>query len=240
MADTTALIPIEQIVTTFLFSYKRTTEDYSLYVQHACRALEDFNLYDGNIVQTTKVTLNTTLKCIDMPTDMQQFIELVTPIEGQWWSFTEKSRIVNTTTFTGLVEGRDETQGEGVEIRQQRVTTYGAKGAWNKFNYTIDWKARRIYVDDTYTANDYFVLMYVSSGINATGETTVPAFLVPLIEAYLFERETYWIPELVRERDIRERAYGKKKMEIRNLINSMTVDSWRDIFLGSATQTIQR
>jgi hypothetical protein len=240
MADTLALIPIEQVVTTFLFSYKRQTEDYSLYVQHACRAVEEFNLYDGNIVQATKVTINTALQCIEMPGDMQQFIELVTPIEGQWWSFTEKSRIVNTTTFTGAVEGRDVTQGEGVEIVKPRVTSYGAKGAWNKFNYTIDWKARRIYVDDVYNANDYIVLMYVSSGINASGETTVPAFLVPMIEAYLFERETFWMPELVRERENRFNNYWREKMKIKNLINSMTVDAWKDIFLGSATQTIQR
>jgi hypothetical protein len=240
MADTTALISLEQIVSTFLFGYKKQTEDYSLYVQHAARAVEDFNLYDGNIPTTLKVTIDTTLKCIDMPDDMQQFVELVTPIEGQWWSFTEKSRIVNTTTFTGAVEGRDVAQGEGVEIVKPRVTTYGAKGGWNKFNYTIDWKARRIYFDDTYNANDYVVLIYISSGINASGETTVPAFMVPLIEAYLFHKETYWIPELARERQIRFDDYWKEKMKIRGLINSMTVDQWRDIFLSNVTQTIQR
>jgi hypothetical protein len=61
-----------------------------------------------------------------------------------------------------------------------------------------------------------------------------------MIEAYLFERETFWMPELVRERENRFNNYWREKMKIKNLINSMTVDAWKDIFLGSATQTIQR
>jgi hypothetical protein len=240
MADSLALVSIEQVVTTFLFSYKKPTEDYSLYLQHACRAVQDFSLYDGNIATTAKVTLNTTLKCIDMPTDMLTFIDLVTPLNGSWWSFTEKPRMVNTTTFTGAVEGRDENQGEGVTVDQSKTTGYGAKGGWNKFRFTFDWAARRIYVDGTYETTDYIVLIYVSSGIKTTDETKVPSFLTPMIDAFLLERETYWIPELTRERGIREDAYWKEKMKVRNLINSMSYDQWRDIFLASTTPTIQR
>jgi hypothetical protein len=240
MADTNALIPIEQAVTAFLFGYKKSTEDYSLYVQHACRAVENFNLYDGNIVVTAKVTINPTLKCIDMPDDMQTFVDLVTPIAGEWWSFTEKGRMVNTTTFSGGTETRDDAQGEGHKMNQSRVTSYGAKGGWNKFRYTIDWAARRIYVDDTYEATYYVVLLYVSSGINASGETVIPAFVVPMIEAYLLERETYWIPELAREREMRERKFWSEKQKVRGLINAMSVEQWRDIFYSSFTQTAQR
>ena len=241
MADyTNALISIEQIVTTFLFAYKHGTEDYSLYIQHAARCIEDFNLYDGNYLVTAKVTVDTTLKCIEMPDDMLTFVDLVTPIKGAWWSFSEKNQIVNTTTFSGLVESRDSTQQEGVAIDQPRVTGYGAKGAWNKFRYTIDWAARRIYVDEDYDTDEYIVLMYVSSGIKATEDTTVPAFLVPLIENYLLEKETFWMPELVRERPMRHEAYWHEKMRVRDLVNSMSYSQWRDLILGNVTQTPQR
>jgi hypothetical protein len=175
-----------------------------------------------------------------MPDDMQQFVDLVTPIHGGWWSFTEKNQIVTTTTFTGLTEGRDSTQGEGVTIDQPRVTSYGAKGGWNKFRYTIDWAARRIYVDQTYDATDYIVLIYVSSGIKADDTTLVPEFLTPLVDAYLLLKETYWIPGLERERPMRDSDYWREKMRIRNLINSMTFDQWRDIILSTSTQAPQR
>jgi hypothetical protein len=238
--QTNALVSLEEIVSTFLFAYKKNTEDYSLYTQHCARCIQDFNLYDGNIAQSVKVQINTTLKCIDMPDDMLTFIDLLTPQNGAWWSFSQKDQIVNTTTTTLGVEGRDSAQGEGVKINQNRVIGYGAKGGVNKFNMTLDWSARRIYVDDVYSTTDYFVLLYVSSGINTTTETKIPAFVVPMIEAYLLEKETYWTPALVRERPMRFDVYWKEKMKVRNLINSMSYDGWRDVFLNNVTQTIQR
>jgi hypothetical protein len=240
MAYTSALIDIEEVVSRFLFKYKHGLEDAPLYVEHACDCVQHFSLYDGNQLATEKVTVNPTLFCIDMPSDMLSFIDLVTPVHGGWWSFSEKKQIVNTTTFTGLVEGRDSAQGEAVTIDQPRVTSYGAKGAWNKFRYTLDWVARRIYVDQTYDAADYIVLMYVSSGIQATGQTTVPAFVIPLIDKYLLLKETFWMPELARERQLREVDYGRERMEVRSLLNSMTYDQWRDCILISSTQTSQR
>jgi hypothetical protein len=238
--DTAALISIEKVVTDFLFGYKKSADDYPLYVRHACACFMDFNLYDGEILTTAKCTLNTTLKCIEMPDDLIKFIDLVTPIKGGWWSFTQKDTIVNTTTMVGGVETRDETQGEGAKQEVGRVLGYGAKGGYNKFSCTVDMAARRIYVDNVFDVDDYMVLMYVSSGIRATGETTVPAFIVPMIDAYLLEKETYWIPELVRERAMRHEQYWQEKMKVRNLINAMSKDQWLDIFYSGTTQVPQR
>jgi hypothetical protein len=240
MADTNALIPIEQIVTDFLFAYRHGTDDYPLYLRHACMAVQDFNLYDGEILNTVKVTIDPVLKCIDMPDDLIKFIDLVTPIKGGWWSFTQKDNIVNTTTTVGGVETRDSAQGEGVKIDVDRVVSYGAKGGYNKFRCTVDMAARRIYVDNTYDVSDYIVLLYVSSGINTTGETKVPSFIVPMIDMYLLEKETYWIPELARERQMRHQEYWQEKMKVRNLINAMSKDSWLDLFYSGFTQVPTR
>jgi hypothetical protein len=238
--DSTTLISIEKIVSQFLFNYGKSTEDYTQYLGLACNAVQDFNLYDGNYPTTAKVTLNTTLKCIDMPEDMQTFIDLVTPLNGQWWSFTEKALMVNTTTFTGFTEGRDENQGEGVTVDQPKVTGYGAKGGWNKFRFTLDWVARRIYVDGTYEPTDYFVLIYASSGIKTSAETKIPSFLIPVIDAYLLWRETYWIDSKMRFVEIRKADYWQEKMKVRNLINAMSYSQWRDLILSTTTPTIQR
>jgi hypothetical protein len=82
--------------------------------------------------------------------------------------------------------------------------------------------------------------MYVSSGINANGETKIPVFIVPMIDAYLLEKETYWIPELARERQMRFDQYWKEKMKVRSLINAMTKNQWLDLFYSSFTQVPQR
>jgi hypothetical protein len=233
-----ALISVDSIVSRYLLLYKKPTEDAVIYTEHSCMAIQEFNLYDGNLVTYAKFTLDATKKWLDMPDDMLDFVDLVTPFHGSMWSFTRKDRIVMTTTTTGGVEGRDDAQGEGVEIDQPKVTGYGAKGGWNKFRYNVDWRTRRIYIDDDIT--EYIVLYYVSSGIKATGTTEVPAFLLPMIHTYLLHKETYWIQGLERERGARETDYWKEKMKVRNLINAMSLSEWQDVFYSSFTQSPQR
>jgi hypothetical protein len=95
-------------------------------------------------------------------------------------------------------------------------------------------------MDNTYTANDYIVLLYVSSGINANGETKVPSFLIPVFDAYLLWKETIIDLNLAKLHDQRFNQYWKEKMKVRNLINAMSKDQWLDIFYSGFTQTPQR
>jgi len=234
---TNALVPIETIVNDFLLGYKKTTEDYYTYLLHACHCVRDFRLYDSSQFVTAKVAV-TANKIIEMPNDMLTFVDLCIPIDGEWWSMTEKQYIVNTTTFTGLVEGRDSTVGEGVDITTPRTTGYAARGGINDYNYMLDWEARRIFIDGTVSAT--VVLMYTSSGIEVSGTTQVPDMITPLIHSYLLWKESFWIPELIRERDVRKREYTETRLSLRNLINGMTYNQWRDLWLSTAMQAPNR
>ena len=234
---TPALLNIEQVVSRFLFKYKRSTDDAFIYTEHACNCYRDFRLYDSDQVETAKVSVNAN-KWIDMPSDMLTFVDLCIPINGAWWSFTEQRQIVNTTTFTGLVEGRDSDEGEGVDLDVPRTTGYAAAGGINDYNYTLDWEARRIYVDGI--SSDTVVLMYTSSGIEVTGTTQVPDMLTPLFDAYMLWKSSYWLPELIRERGALEQDFTKVRLSTRNLINSMSYSAWRDVILGSTLQAPKR
>jgi hypothetical protein len=173
-----------------------------------------------------------------MPDDMQGFVDLMTPFRGSWWPASQKDQIVNTTTTVGGVETRDSNQGEGVTIDQPRVTGYGSKGAWNKIRYKLDWETRRIYIDEAVT--DYLVLFYVSSGIKVGATTEVPTFLIPMINAYLLWKESFWVPGLAPERESRKADYWREKLNVRNFINSMSLSQWQDVIYGSLTQSPQR
>jgi len=237
MSKTAAMINVETVVSRFLLKYKLSTDDAFIYTEHCCNAIRDFNLYDSDLPITEKVTVNAN-KWIDMPSDMIGFIDLVLPIGGAWWSFTEKREIVNTTTFTGLTEGRDSTFGEGVDMTQPRSLDYGAKGAVNDYYYTIDWSARRIFVNGI--ESDTVVLIYTTSGIEASGTTQVPEMITPMLDAYMLWKSSYWRQELARERQMLEKDFTNARLSIRNLINSMSYNQWRDVILGSATQSVQR
>ncbi len=234
---TPALLDIETIVSRYLLKYKLSTEDYFIYLEHACDCYKHFRLYDSDQVETLKVTV-TANKIIEMPSDMQTFVDLYIPINGKWWSFSEQKYIVNTTTFTGLVEGRDADSGEGVDLLAPRSTGYGASGGVNDYNYMIDWEARRIFVDGI--SDSTVVLAYTSSGIEVSGVTQVPDMLIPMIDAYLKWKSSYWIPELARERQLLERDYNNERFSIRNLINSLSYSQWRDVILSGARQSPKR
>jgi hypothetical protein len=235
MADTNGLISIEEVVTRYLFKYKRGIDDYAIYVEHAGDCFQAFNLYDGQEVNTVKVTVDTTNKWIDMPDDMIGFNDLfVLQTDGRFWSCTEQRDIISTTTFTGLVEGRNSAIGEGADITFPKSDTYGGVGGVNDYNYTIDWKARRIYVLGITT--ETVALQYTSSGIVVGGTTYIPAMMIPVIDAYLGWKETYWIPALMRLGDVREKGYIKEELKVRNFINSLSYNSWHDLFLSLCTQ----
>jgi len=233
MSHTAALIPLEEVVSRFLLKYRKSTDDAFIYSEHAANCYRDFRLYDSDQQVTAKVTI-TANKLIEMPSDMVKFVDLCTPIGGAWWSFSERKEIVNTTTFTGLVEGRDADVGEGVDLITPRTTGYAARGGINDYNYTLDWEARRIFIDGMDTAT--VVLIYVSSGIETSGTTYVPDFITPVIDNYLLWKETYWLPELMRERQVRERDYTNAKLMARNLMYAMSFNQWRDIILTGFIQ----
>jgi len=237
MAETSALITLEQAITDFLLAYKKTTEDYVLYLTHGCRLLTDFMIHSSQEARTEKIAVSA-LGIIEMPSDLIRLKDVCVDRNGEWWTMTERPEKVNTTTTTLGVEGQDSNFGEGVALKDGYTYTYGATGAVNDYYYAVDMKARRIFVDGL--VSDTVLIRYVSSGIKATETTYIPILIVPMLEAYLLWKETYWISELMRERGVRADDYKNEKLRVRNVLNSLTAMQWRDIFWGSFTQTPKR
>jgi len=235
---TPALIDINQAVSQYLLKYKKSTEDALIYTEHACLCFQDFSLYDGNNLVTVKVTV-TANKWIVMPSDMVGFNDLmVLQTDGSFWPCTERDDMITTTTTTAGVEGRDSTIGEGAALADPKSSTYGGVGGVNDYYYKKEWKERRIYTEGFTT--ETVVLQYTSTGIEMSGTTYIPTLIVPMVDAYLLWKESYWIPTLFRERESREKDYKNRRMEARNFVSSMSYNQWRDLFLSMTTQSVIR
>jgi hypothetical protein len=151
---------------------------------------------------------------------------------------TERPLKVNTTTFTGLVEGQDADFGEGVNVLDNNSWGLASRGAVNQYYYMVDHNARRIFCDGI--VSDTVLLKYVSSGISATATTYIPEMLTPLIDSYLLWKESYWIKDLVRERQLREKDFTNERLRIRNVLNGLTASQWQDLIWGSTSQNPKR
>jgi len=237
MSHTPAILTINEIVDRYLFKWKKPLEDATTYVEHAANCWRDFRYYHSNEYVTAKVTINAD-SWIEFPSDMAGFLGLYMYFNGKLWSFTEQPDIVNTTTFTGLVEGRDDDLQEGQPISHAVTSGYGGRGGVNAYNYMIDWAQRRIYVEGI--TSDTAILKYISSGITVNGTTYIPDLLTPVIDTYLLYVESFWIKDLVKERESRKRDYRDEVLKARNFINSLTFDQLRDLFLGTFTQGLNR
>lgn len=223
MAHVSALLNIEDAVTRYLFKYKKPLEDFDIYLEHTCDLYQRFREHDSNQVVSELVTINA-LGIITMPSAMIDFCDLCYSLNGEWVSFTEMDRIVNVTTDVGF----------GDDILHSDDIGYGSRGGINDYNYTFDWEARRIICEGIVSTD--VLLRYVSSGIETTGITTIPIMIVPMIDAYLLWKESYWIKGLERERLMREKDFTKAELEVRNLINAMSFEQWKDLLLGLSSQ----
>lgn len=229
---TNALISINEAVTRYMLKFKLPTEDAFIYTEHACDALRELHLHDLPNLVTTKIAVSA-LGIIELPADLIGFNGLYVFVDGYKWKFTYNDDLITTTTITGGAETQDEDYGEGVAVKDPKTDTYGGVGGVNDYYYKIDWKARRIFVDGI--TSDTVVLEYVSSGIELTGTTYIPVMALPVIDSYLKWKESYWIPGQERYADMREKSYNNAVMKVRNFVEAMTYDEWRDLLLSLTT-----
>jgi hypothetical protein len=237
MADTTAFLTLNDIVTRFLLKYKRSLDDAVIYTEHACECVKAWHLYHNNEVNIEKVEVDSNY-LISMPSDMIGFVDVCYYFNGRYWSFTEQKDIVSTMTGGMLSDERDPDIQEGEPISHPVTSGYGGRGGVNAYNYNINWKERRIYVEGL--VSDYAILFYTSSGITANGSTYVSDLLSTVIDAYLLWKESYWLPNLARERQMREKDYTNEVLRARNFVNALTYNQLRDIILGETTQGMKR
>jgi hypothetical protein len=230
---TPAILSINEAVSRYLLKYKLPQEDMVSYIEHACDALRELHLNDLPNLVTSKVAISA-LGIIELPTDCIGVNGLYMFVDGVKWYFTLNDGIITTTTIAGGVESQTATYGEGQAIVDPKTDTYGGVGGVNDYYYKIDWKARRIFCEGI--ISDIAMLEYVTSGIELTGTTYVPSQALSVIDTYLKWKESYLIPGQERFAESRERNYNNAVYKLRNLVNAMSYEQWRDTLLSVTTQ----
>lgn len=233
MAYTDALVKLSDTVDRFMLKYKLPMEDGVLYFEHAADCLRNIMSKHSNTTITAKTSVGSN-GIIEMPDDMIGFVNLYVQSGGEFWSFTEKSRMVNTTTGT---VGVDEVQ-DGTGVVDALTWGHGAVGGVNDYYMHTDWGARRIFLDGL--TSDEAVLVYTSSGLVVGDDTLIPAEATETIDAYLLWKKSWFDGASRSERDARKRDYYDELQQLRILNFMPTADMLRDIFWGTTTQTPQR
>jgi hypothetical protein len=237
MANTSGVTEIGKLVDKYLFVRQLPQDNYFVYLQMACNAYRDIMLRHSNEVITAKVSVDS-LGIVEMPSDMVGFGNLFVPKDGEWWSFSRRSRKVTTTTMVGNVETQDSAFGEGKDVRDNLYLGYGAKGGVNDYYLNIDWAARRLFLDGM--KSDTAVLQYTSSGLVIGGSTFVPQQCESVLTAYID-----WQKEINATRSMAmlqtlERYYDNEVFKLRMFNYMPSLDEIKDAWDAASSQTVMR
>jgi len=237
MANSSAITEIGKYVDKYVFKKQLPSDDYFVYLQHACDCFQKINLRHSNDVITAKVDVSA-LGIIEMPSDMIGLGNLFIPINGEWWSFTKKPRKVTTTTTTLGVEGQDSAMGEGVDVFDDKYWGIGGRGGVNAYYVNFDWTARRIFCDGF--KSDTAVLQYTSSGLVVSGTTYIPRQTEPVLDAYLDWMRAMNNNAAMNKIGYLEGLYDKSILELR-IINFMpSRDEISDAWDSASTLGVTR
>ena len=187
MAEITGLKTLKQVVEEALFLTENSEGNYFRYLQHVIRGFKDARLFHlKGFTKVTKLTVSD-INTIALPSDYLSFIAVVVPLQGEYWSLTEKETLVFSQSGASL-DADDE---EGEDVNDSYSMHYGATGAKNRQGYIkLDENNSRIIVNSLIADRTEVFLIYVSTGVNEAGtDTYVPDAIVPMLMFYVLYKD---------------------------------------------------
>jgi len=187
MAELSGLKTLKQVTDELIFLSGSPESDYFRLMQQAIRGFKDAKLFHLKGFTTVLKLTVSDIKTIDLPDDYLSFVSVVVPIQGEYWSLTEKETLVFSQSGASL-DADDE---EGEDINDSYSIHYGAAGGVNKQGYIkLDEANSRIIINSLAVDKTEVFLIYVSSGINAAGtETYIPDAIIPMIQFYVLYKD---------------------------------------------------
>ena len=190
MAEISGLKTLKQATEELIFSSGASAENYFRYKQHIIRGFKEAKmLHLKGFTTVAKLTV-TDIKTIDLPDDYLSFVSVVVPLQGEYWSLTEKETLVYSQSGASL----DTDDEEGEDINDSYSLSYGATGGKNKQGYIkLDEINNRIIINSLEVGKTEVFLIYVSSGVNAAGtDTYIPDNIIPMLHFYALYKEAIY------------------------------------------------
>ena len=234
MAEISGLKTLKQVVEELIFTGDKSMTDYTRYLQLAIRGFKDAKLFHLKGFATVKKLAVSAIDTIALPDDYLSFVSVVVPLNGQYWSLTEKESLVFSQDAAPL----DADDGEGVDIEDGYMGTYGDVGGVNNMGYIkLDENNNRVIVNSLPATTTHVFLIYVSTGINEAGtDTYVPDTIVPMLHFYILYKDA-----LLHERPAEnlKREYETELDKVRYL-QMDSIQAIRDVLYSTFTSVPTR
>ena len=235
MAEISGLKTLKQVVEELIFTGDKSMTDYARYLQLAIRGFKDSRLFHlKGFTKVLKCAVSD-IKTITLPDDYLSFISVVVPINGQYWSLTEKESLVFSQSGVAL----DTDDGEGVDVSDGYSVSYGDVGGVNNMGYVkLDENNNRIIVNSLEATRTDVFLIYISTGINEAGtDTYVPDAIVPMLHFYILYKDAL-MHESPRAKELK--AEYECELDKVRYLQMDSIQTIRDVLCSSFTSTPTR
>ena len=202
-----------------------------IFFQMITNGLRDLQLYHHKAPKRVILAMSESYT-VDLPDDFLSFIAIGIPISGKLHLFTEDNELLAITTVEDVYDWAD-------SIDEKSLSGAGARGGKNSDYFKIDWENSRI-VFNSPSVRAEIILEYVSSGIDAAAETSVPVTMKMILISYalwqdgIFDTKTpYTQVGILKER-------YENEVEKLRMLELPSIDSIRDEIRRSYRQSPHR
>lgn len=215
MADLSSIQTIRELVKKALWQAKRPKSDKMRFLEFAIDGIRELRLY--HVREGIKVTKNTLsdINTFDFPSDMEDYVAIGIPIDGELYTLTRKDTLITTTTTVEEEETLDSDDGEGVAIDDSQPASFAASGGVNIHGYYYaDWEQRRFVINSN--SRSEILLYYISNGIdNSDDSVYVPKKYVPALIAYIVWQDSCFVAGQENRAQYLEQQWEKRKHELK-------------------------
>jgi len=207
------------------------------YTQWCIRGYGQLRQFALPVGKTVRLTIDSQTSTVTLPDDYVDFGDIGTNVKGEFWSFTEKPELIDTTTQDCGLDTLDEDKGEGETLSDvDTYKEYGLSGGRNQYYYKMDLNSHRIIV----YASDLteVILKYVSTGIKVDGSTLIPIIAKEALIAWLhWQRVLNDKNETLAEKQERKSIWASRLHELRKPRN---LNSLYDTLYSTIKNTAKR
>jgi len=239
MADLSSIQLLRDVVKKALWQAKRPKTDKMRFLEFAIDGLREMRLYhvrEGIKVQkSTPDSINT----VDFPEDMEDYVAVGIPINGELWTLTRRDTIITTTTTVDEAETLDSTDGEGVAIDDSQPLTFAGRGGMNVHGYYYaDWENRRFVINSN--SRTEILIYYISNGVDTTDDGVyVPKKYVPALISYIVWQDACFVEGKEMRAQYLEQQWEKRKHELKEA-EMPSIDEIADELYYTIYQTPRR
>ena len=231
MADTSRFVTLGKIAAEAQVLSGKPKSKVYLFFQMITNGLRDLQLYHHKSPKRVLLDMSASFT-VDLPSDFLSFIAIGMSINGKLHVFTEENELLAIATTDPVYDWSD-------SIDELSTVNYGTAGGKNTDYFKIDWENNRI-VFNSPEARKEIILEYVSSGIDATAESSVPVVVKMALISYalwqdaLMSEKTFYNRILILEKNY------EKEVEKLRMLELPGIDSIRDQIRRSYKQGARR